>query len=147
MDEPKARLYRSRNYPVRAGMFEDVVGFLEETLSEKHVPFPLQNQLSIILDELVSNIVKYSGATSLDFGVAVDPDVIALRFIYDGDDFDVTKTPAPKLSGRAQERPIGGLGLMMVKKMSDRFVYECQREHNIVLVEKKFGPMPQKDNL
>lgn len=137
--------YSTCHFLVEEGMEEKAESFLEVTLNEKGVPLPLANRFSIILDELSSNIVKYSGAKTLALSIAVEDNRIALRFVYDGDDFDVTKAPEPDIAGSAESRRIGGLGLLMVKKMSDVFTYERVDEHNIVFVGKSWEPMPPKE--
>lgn len=136
-----------RSYLVGANTGGETLAFLEEILEANGVPIPAMNQLSIILDELVSNIVKYSGAKQLLFGIAVREDNVRLIFDYNGDDFDVTKTKDPSLNGPAASREIGGLGLLMVKKMADVFTYERQNEHNIVAIEKRYGPKAPKEKL
>jgi anti-sigma regulatory factor (Ser/Thr protein kinase) len=136
-----------RSYLVGGNTGEETLAFLEECLERNEVPMPTMNQLSIILDELVSNIVKYSGAKQLRLAIMVGEDKVRLSFDYDGDDFDVTKTKDPALNGPAASREIGGLGLLMVKKMADVFTYERQNEHNIVAIEKRYGPKAPKEKL
>lgn len=80
----------------------------------------------IIMDEIVSNIVRCSGATA--FVVRCEhiyPDgVVAMTFEDDGQPFDPTKEVAdPDISAKLEDRGVGGLGIFMVKKMSKSVSY------------------------
>jgi anti-sigma regulatory factor (Ser/Thr protein kinase) len=94
--------------------------------------------MDIILDELFSNIVKYSGANGVAFGVYVHEHEASMRFEYGGVLFDVTANHDPDINAPLAERKAGGLGLFMVKKLSDKFTYKVINHHNIVMVDKSF---------
>ena len=87
----------------------------------------------IIMDEIVSNIVRCSGATS--FVVRCEhifPNgVVAMTFIDDGKPFDPTKEIAePNIAAKLEDRDVGGLGIFMVKKMSKSVAYIRDGEQN-----------------
>lgn len=91
----------------------------------------------IIMDEIVSNIVRCSGAP--DFTVRFDhkdPDgVVAMTFVDAGTPFDPTReTAAPDLAAPLEDRPIGGLGIFMVKKMSKSVSYRRENGRNVLSV-------------
>ena len=88
--------------------------------------------LHIILDEMASNIVKHSGAA--EFGLSViprrEPEGVELVFSDDGKPFDPLARAAPDTTLPAEKRPIGGLGIMMVRKMSSSVSYRRVGGHN-----------------
>ena len=91
----------------------------------------------IILDEIVSNIVRCSGATafSVRFERKFDDGVVAMTFIDDGKAFDPTSEVAePDIGVALEERKIGGLGMFMVKKMSKSLSYRREDGKNILSV-------------
>ena len=57
-----------------------------------------------------------------------------LTFIDDGVPYDPLMHKDPDTSLPAEERPIGGLGIMMVRKMSDSMSYERNHDHNYLTV-------------
>jgi anti-sigma regulatory factor (Ser/Thr protein kinase) len=118
--------------------FSVLSSFLDDHLKAKAVPEETISKMDIILDELFSNIVKYSGANGVSFGVYVHEHEISLRFEYGGVLFDVTGGPDPDINAPLAERKIGGLGLFMVKKLSDKFVYKVINHHNVILIDKQF---------
>ena len=124
--------------PTQQGIMESSE-FLDSVFEAFSTPFGVQAALHIIADEICSNIVKHSGATS--FSVAVTPVMsplgVKLEFSDDGVAYDPLKHIDPDTTLSAEERPIGGLGIMMVKKMSDIVTYSRVENRNILTVDKK----------
>ena len=102
--------------------------------------------LHVILDEICSNIVKHSGAS----GFAVDIEFldqtheVKLVFRDDGTAYNPLAHIEPDTTLPASERPIGGLGILMVKRMADALSYTRAHNRNILTVIKKsaMGPLP-----
>ena len=91
----------------------------------------------IIMDEIVSNIVRCSGATTFSVRCEhVYPNgVVAMTFTDDGQAFDPTTEIAdPDVTAKLEARGIGGLGIFMVKKMSKSVAYRRENERNILSV-------------
>jgi serine phosphatase RsbU (regulator of sigma subunit)/anti-sigma regulatory factor (Ser/Thr protein kinase) len=132
--------YAKKKLPVKEGTFEELSAFLEETCEKQGVPMKETNAASVILDEIYSNIAKYSKANEVTFGVFAENGILSLRFVYGGELFDITKAKEPDVHAPLAERGVGGLGLFMVKKMSDSLTYEAKRSLNIVTVDKHYAP-------
>ena len=98
----------------------------------------LQPSLHVILDEIAANIVRHSKATRFELKVelAEDPAGIRLVFTDDGVPYDPLAHADPDTTLPPEERPIGGLGIMMVKKMSDSLSYERAGDSNVLTVFK-----------
>ncbi len=94
--------------------------------------------LHIILDEIASNIVKHSGASGFEMDVEflTNPSGVKLVFSDDGTPYDPLAHADPDITLSAEERPIGGLGIMMVRKMSDSVAYERVNHRNCLSVVK-----------
>ena len=95
--------------------------------------------LHVILDEICSNIVKHSGASGfeVDFEMLAEPCGIKLTFVDDGSPYDPLSHEDPDTALPAEKRPIGGLGIMMVKKMTDSIKYERKHDRNFLTVVKR----------
>ena len=109
-----------------------------------HSPVPdhtasLLPGLHIILDEVCSNIVKHSGASGFEVDVEfmANPDSVKLVFVDDGMSYDPLSHEDPDPATPAEMRPIGGLGIMMVRKMADSVRYERKRDRNFLTVVKR----------
>ena len=103
--------------------------------------------LHVILDEIAANIVRHSKATRFELKVefAEDPAGIRLVFTDDGVPYDPLAHADPDTTLPPEERPIGGLGVMMVKKMSDSLSYERAGGCNVLAAFKKTAVAPVRD--
>ena len=113
----------------------DASEFLDEII---HAPAANMSALHVILDEICSNIVKHSGASV--FEVAIEhlenPTGAKIVFSDDGKPYDPLKHADPDTTLPASERPIGGLGIMMVRKMADSVSYERIDGRNVFTITK-----------
>ena len=136
----------ARTFPPTQEGIAQASAFLDETIDEigataaDRAPrlAALGPTLHIVLDEIASNIVKHSGATGFSVEVAFpsDPAGVQLVFSDDGAPYDPLAHADPDTALSAEERPIGGLGILMVKKMSDSVTYERVRDRNVLTVFK-----------
>ena len=131
----------SRSFPVTIAAMADAKDYLDEKLAANDCPPAIRSVLDIILDEIASNIVRHSGASSFEIGMEfVDsPAGVKLSFVDDGTAYDPLAHVDPDITLSAEERPIGGLGILMVKKMSDAIAYNRLNNHNYLVVTKNFG--------
>lgn len=128
----------SRSFaPVQASM-ADASEYLDETLRKIPQLLPVAH---IILDEIGSNIIKHSGASvfEVDIEILSNPSGIRLTFIDDGSAYNPLSHIDPDTSLSAEERPIGGLGILMVKKLSNSIAYNRVHNRNFLIVTKLLG--------
>ena len=95
--------------------------------------------LHVILDEICSNIVKHSRASGfeVDIELLADSGGVKLTFRDDGLPYDPVAHTDPDISLPAEERPIGGLGIMMVRKMTDSMSYRRAHDRNLLTIVKR----------
>lgn len=83
--------------------------------------------MSLMLDELITNIVMHGYGPSADGQVRVDASVEAGRFVVTltgrAFAFDPLQVPAPDTTMELEEREIGGLGVHFVRRMADELSY------------------------
>ena len=90
---------------------------------------------AILMDEIVSNIVRCSGASGFAVRLYQEAEDLRMTFVDDGTAFDPTKdSAAPDITAGAADRGIGGLGIFMVKKMSKSVSYARQDGKNVLTV-------------
>lgn len=101
-----------------------------ETFGEAHDLPPRTNFIiNLALEELVTNTLVHG-----KFDHGVDPQIDVSLSIHDGrvivvvksngGKFDPTKNTSPDTTSELDSRPIGGLGLHLVKSQADAFSYE-----------------------
>ena len=67
----------------------------------------------------------------------MEPSGVKMEFIDDGVAYNPLSHEDPDTTLPASKRPIGGLGIMMVKKMADSISYERSRNRNLLTIFKK----------
>ena len=128
--------------PARTEALEDVQAFLEEQLENWDCSPSLQMQIALVAEEVFVNIAHYAypvGAGDAVIGVQVSgqPPVLTLRFADRGIPFDPLAQPEADITLSAQERPIGGLGIFLTRKIMDEAVYTYADGQNILTLRKK----------
>ncbi len=113
--------------------------FVEQAMTEAGVPQKIVLKMNIAVDEIFSNIVRYSGANQASVECAVAHGQVKLVFTDDGRPYDPTQKPDPDTTLSAEEREIGGMGIYIVKQFMDRVDYACRDGRNILTLVKRFG--------
>lgn len=99
-------------------------------------------QLSIALEEVVMNVINHAygpGETGeVAIGFEDQGNRIAISISDTGIAFDPLERAAPDVESGLMDRPIGGLGVMMVRKFMDHVAYErCSNQNILHLTFKK----------
>jgi serine/threonine-protein kinase RsbW len=114
-----------RNDPMEIAVVRDA---LDRLGKELQVPTRALTQLQVALDEIVSNVVKYSwpdgGVHQLMVRILVDATGISLDVFDDGQPFDPRHAPEPAARPAGRRPRPGGVGVQMVKKLVDDLAYE-----------------------
>ena len=98
-------------------------------------------QINLMLDELVSNVIKYgydeAGEHQIDVTVGVDADRITISVEDDGKPFNLLEAPPPNFDLSIEQRPVGGLGVFLVRSIADAVDYRRDGNRNVVTLTKK----------
>ena len=123
-----------RSFPPTQDGIASASEWLDEVAAESQGP--LTASLHIILDEICSNIVKHSGASGFDIDIELLTNLagVKLTFSDDGTPYDPLSHEDPDTTLPSEKRPIGGLGIMMVRKIADSMTYERMHDRNILTV-------------
>jgi len=123
------------------GNIEAVTAFIDEFLEVIDCPLNTIIQINIALDEIFSNIVNYAypdGEGTVTVGVEETDGTIGIVFKDHGIPYDPLTAKKPDLSLPAEDRPIGGLGIYMVRKMVDAVSYRHEDGQNMLSLYKMF---------
>ena len=115
-----------------------VCQFLEQTLEEQGAPMKAIAQVNIAADEIFSNIARYSGAAVAQVDCEIMAGRAVIRFVDDGQPYDPTGQPEPDITLPVEEREIGGLGILMVRRTMDEVSYEYEAGRNVLTIEKRW---------
>jgi anti-sigma regulatory factor (Ser/Thr protein kinase) len=115
----------------------------EAWLSEQHVSFEAMYLVSLAIEELVTNCVKYGYRDSkdhtIDFVLRVGDGTLRVEVIDDGNPFNPLDAPRPDLSLPPEDRPIGGLGLHLLRELADDLRYERRDGTNRLSLTKRMS--------
>ncbi len=129
------RALRGRNHIMTDASLDSIdlmVGFFEERLPRINVGARTAMRVQVIVDETYSNICRYSGATRAVASVLRKGADLIVEFADDGVPFDPTQQAEPDLTLSADDRPIGGLGIHMMRKMTRSIDYQRVEDTNIL---------------
>ncbi len=107
---------------VRAGL-PDLMDALEVWLDGAGVPMAAASAVMIAADEVLSNVLDYSGAARVDVAATAQDGRVAVEVADDGAPFDPTAAAAPDTSLDVDDRAVGGLGVLLVRKLMDEVGY------------------------
>ena len=120
---------------------DEVLAFVDGVLEKMDCPMKTQMQIDVAVEEVYVNIVHYAyapGTGSAEIRVETQPDrVVAITFIDWGMRYDPLKKPDPDITLSVKERPIGGLGVYMVKKSMDKMDYNYENGANTLTIYKR----------
>jgi anti-sigma regulatory factor (Ser/Thr protein kinase) len=96
---------------------------------------------NLAIEELSTNCIKYGYSDQDVHLITVEleklPHELILTFTDDGNAFDPLQQLAPDTTLPIEDRPIGGLGLHLLRQMSDDFAYARIDGNNQVTLRKK----------
>lgn len=97
-------------------------------------------QMQVVLDELVSNVIKYAwpqgGPHELGVHLSIAADDLQMEIVDDGDPFDPSGAPERARSAGVRPTP-GGVGIQMVRKLVDRIEYSRVDGRNRTIITKR----------
>ncbi len=128
--------------PPHHEQLEQIPAAVEEFAERDNWPPDLVFKLNLALEELGVNIVNYSGATGeIEISLASDDETVTIEIADNGRPFNpLTELDTPDVSAPLGERPIGGLGVHLVRSMMDELSYSRENGMNrLAMTKRKAG--------
>ena len=128
---------------------EDLNTSLEAVLSRHGVARGARDDVRLIVEELACNAIEHgtpaAAATprELSVDIAIEEDLLMLRFRDDGAPFNPLATPDPTLHDDADDRAIGGLGLYLIRQIAEEISYRRDDGCNFLQVTLRI-PSPEE---
>jgi len=132
-----------RSFPRRTDSLEEIARFVESFVNGADLGDQESFDLNLIIEELFTNMVKYSPEGRHDISVRLDREGDALLVCltdFDVEPFDITKAPPVDTSQPLAKRRIGGLGLHFIRQIADRITYDYENRNSRITVTKSVGP-------
>ena len=126
--------------------------FMKSLTSRLGMDKGLASSLRLAVEEAVVNVMNYAYPQETTGMVTVEADVqctatdesdenqyLCIKIIDNGVAFDPTETALADTTLSAEERPIGGLGIFLVRELMDTINYERKDGQNILTLRKTIG--------
>ncbi len=98
-----------------------------------------KSEVGIIIDEVVNNIISYSGVDELVYSVdfEINKNELVITFKDNGVEFNPLNNNKKYLENYHDKIELGGFGVSLVKNLSSKQKYEYIERHNVLKVYKK----------
>jgi len=117
-----------------------VAQFMEDLGEEWGLPVPLVFSLNLVLEEALTNTISYGfdddGNHTIEIHFSKTGSLLSIIITDDGHEYDPTQKKDPDISLAAEERPIGGLGIFLIKKIMDTVRYKRTDNRNNLILTK-----------
>ena len=116
--------------------------FIDEVAEDASLDASLSMSLNLAIEEAVVNVMQYAYPEGTKGTVTIVSTIaggMLSFFISDsGKPFDPTAKVEVDTTMSAEERPIGGLGIHLIRQIMDDDAYERKGDKNILTLRKQF---------
>lgn len=134
------RLQRSLTLPNDINTIPQLNEFIDTVCEELEIDMALAMSLNLAMEEAVVNVMDYAypAGTEGEVNIEAIADETQLHFIISdsGKPFDPTAKEEVDTTLSAEERPIGGLGIHLIRQLMDNISYERKDGKNILRLSK-----------
>lgn len=120
-----------------------LAGYIEEFADEAGIDPSLAMSLNLALEEAATNVVLYAYPEgthgTLEIIGEVKENILTFFLKDSGVAFDPTEKEDADVTLGIEERPIGGLGIFLIRQLMDSVSYERKDGQNILKMTKKLN--------
>lgn len=125
----------------RPGAAGEVSAAFDKLAEEHALPADVRRSVNVALDELLANALSHGqkgrDPCSVTVDVELDQERVTVVITDDGAPFDPFGRDAPDTALPVEERPIGGLGIHLVRELMDQVSYQRRDDQNVVVLVKQ----------
>lgn len=115
--------------------------FIDEIGEEFSLTPDIIFNLNLVLEEAVVNVINYAYPKeehqSIFLSAKLQDGSIIFVLTDTGKEFDPTMAPEADITLSAEDRPIGGLGIFLIRQIMNQVKYERIEGKNVLTLEKK----------
>lgn len=132
---------RHTRVPSDAAQLPLLTQFLRHFWSAARLPAVQAANFELALEEVFMNIVRHGSpagtAPSVEVSLALDAGELTMTVEDEGPPFDPLAQPAPDVTAGLHERPVGGLGVFLVRQVMDAVSYQRVGTHNRLTMSRR----------
>lgn len=111
------------------------------------IPLEALRSVQVALDEVLSNTVHHGyrnqGDGRIEIGFRLDDGILEVTIQDDAPAFDPLAAPVPDTTSGLADRPAGGLGLLLTRRLMDEVEYERSEGRNRMILRKRTGALSE----
>ena len=115
--------------------------FIKSVMEKLNIEASLANKLRLAIEEAVVNVIDYAYPIdqegTIEVRIMFDGETMKTMIIDSGVAFDPTEKEKADTSLSAEDRQIGGLGILLVRELMDTINYERVNGQNVLTLIKK----------
>jgi len=133
-------------YQITLELLADMAGLekadkaLDELALAVQLPEETLFQVRLVLEEVLMNVISYGAGDGavphVQLNMAQKDGTLSMEIADNGIAFDPLQLPAPDLHAEIDDRPIGGLGIFLVRELMDSVTYRRDGDWNRLMVTK-----------
>lgn len=117
---------------------DELQAFVRRTLDCAGCPEKDRKMIAIAVDEIFSNVCRYSQGETVTVHCLATSDAVSLTFTDNGMAYNPLQKESPDVSLSAEERTVGGLGIFLVQKLMDDVTYAFVDGQNRLTITKQY---------
>jgi acyl-coenzyme A synthetase/AMP-(fatty) acid ligase/anti-sigma regulatory factor (Ser/Thr protein kinase)/thioesterase domain-containing protein/acyl carrier protein len=127
------------NVPASEESLETVRIFISRELLENNFTAKAIRQTMIAVEEIFVNIAHYAyeGTGDVEIAFYMEDGSVVITFADSGKPYNPLDNDEPDVTLAADDRSIGGLGILMTRHLTDEMEYEHKEGRNILRIRKK----------
>jgi anti-sigma regulatory factor (Ser/Thr protein kinase) len=131
----------------RSSELQRLASELERFAQNHRIPEPDIHAFSLSLDELVTNTIAYGyddqGPHEIRVRLTLANGRLSAEVEDDGRPFNPLTAPQPDLTSAVEDRPVGGLGIHLVRSLMDHVDYRHESGKNHLMMRKQLSTVAQ----
>ncbi|MDR0723211.1 MAG: ATP-binding protein [Treponema sp.] len=132
--------------PAELIQFEKALEFIRTIVESAACPHEIEQAIEVAVEEIFVNIARYAYPETepgeVRIGCKVDQTLnhsrLIIAFADQGKPYNPLEHPDPDITVPIEEREIGGLGILMVKRIMDKVQYEYTHGWNRLVIMKSW---------
>jgi anti-sigma regulatory factor (Ser/Thr protein kinase) len=116
---------------------------LQEFAHAEHLPARVLQGADLALEEHLTNLMNYAYDDKLAHEIlvrcAVDQDTLIIEVEDDGIPFNPLLNPEVDTSVPLKDKPIGGLGIHLIRRFMDKLDYRREAGRNVLTMRKRLS--------
>ena len=132
-----------KTFDAKKENIKDMLGFIEKFSKKHEFPDDFEKQLLVVGDEIFTNIVNHGyedkgGDIFVRLLFNKSHNEFVLTVIDQAVAFNQLEVNNPMVGSDAKTQQIGGLGIILIKKIMTEYAYDRINEKNILVLKKSF---------